>query len=279
MHIQINLRVPQWTRWVAASGLIGLVVGVGATRVLAEPQTLEDKWANGEVLTAESLNMKFSALTGAVNELKSLSSLLPPGTVAAYAGDLDGNPGQVDAAGNPPKHLPPPGWLWCNGGSVSRTQYDALFKVIQAKYGSTEVVNSFNLPDYRGRFLRGTDSGAGRDLEVAVRIASGPNGNTGDAVGSVQDWATGRPKIAFDVAAAGKHNHANGKYTRLMATGAETGDSGHSPSVFDSTGSAQELDIGEGAVMSDAPDHSHALKGGDTETRPVNVYVNYIIKY
>lgn len=275
MHIQINLKVPQWTRWVAASGLVGLVVGVGATRVLAEPQTPEQQWVNGEVLTAESLNMKFSALTGAVNELKSLSSLVPPGTVAAYAGELDGNPGQVDAAGNPPKHLPPPGWLWCNGGSVSRTQYAALFGVIQAKYGSTEVVNSFNLPDYRGRFLRGTDSGAGRDLEVAVRIASGPNGNTGDAVGSVQDWATGRPKTAFKLALDGVHNHADGSFSRLLAL-----TSGGNNTAHDLDATSGEPNLFTSGELKNAPPHTHALDdGGDKETRPINVYVNYIIKY
>ena len=29
----------------------------------------------------------------------------------------------------------------------------------------------------------------------------------------------------------------------------------------------------------DSGNHSHTITGGDIETRPVNVYVNYIIKY
>ena len=48
----------------------------------------------------------------------------------------------------------PAGYLHCNGQSVSRTTYSALFAVIGTSHGSVDA-NSFNVPDYRDMFLRG----------------------------------------------------------------------------------------------------------------------------
>jgi len=62
---------------------------------------------------------------------------------------------------------PPTGWLICNGQSISRTTYASLFGVLSTLYGSVDA-NSFSLPDYRGVFLRGLDSGAGIDPARAL---------------------------------------------------------------------------------------------------------------
>ncbi|NBX50594.1 hypothetical protein EBT25_11815 [bacterium] len=48
----------------------------------------------------------------------------------------------------------PLGWLICNGQSVSRTTYSALFQVIGTIHGSVDS-SSFNVPDLRNRFLVG----------------------------------------------------------------------------------------------------------------------------
>lgn len=60
---------------------------------------------------------------------------LPPGSVHMFAG----------AAA-------PTGYLMCDGASVSRTTYAALFAAIGTTYGSVDA-NTFNLPDYKNRFL------------------------------------------------------------------------------------------------------------------------------
>jgi len=52
----------------------------------------------------------------------------------------------------------PDGWLLCIGTAVSRTTYSALFNVIDVSFGAGDGVTTFNLPDYRGAFLRGTGS-------------------------------------------------------------------------------------------------------------------------
>lgn len=46
---------------------------------------------------------------------------------------------------------PEPGWLYENGVAVSRTTYARLFAKIGTLYGVGDGVNTFNLPDCRGR--------------------------------------------------------------------------------------------------------------------------------
>ncbi len=52
------------------------------------------------------------------------------------------------------------GWLKCDGRSLSRTTYAALFAVIGSSFGSVDS-NSFSLPDCRGRVLGTLGQGAG----------------------------------------------------------------------------------------------------------------------
>jgi microcystin-dependent protein len=58
---------------------------------------------------------------------------------------------------------PPQGYLICDGRSVSRTTYPALFAVIGTSFG-TPSTTTFNLPDLRGEFIRGIDGGRGVDI-------------------------------------------------------------------------------------------------------------------
>ena len=61
------------------------------------------------------------------------------GTVIAYAGQSAPN-----------------GWLICNGGSYSTTEYADLFSVIGNRYGGGGA--SFNVPDLRNQFIRGSSN-------------------------------------------------------------------------------------------------------------------------
>lgn len=99
-------------------------------------------------------------------------NLLPPGLIMAYGGSSA-----------------PQGWLMCDGTAVSRTTYAALFAAIGTAFGSGDGSSTFNLPDFRGRFLRGRDGGVGRDPDRGTRGAMAAGGNTGDNVGSIQDDA------------------------------------------------------------------------------------------
>lgn len=67
----------------------------------------------------------------------------PSGTVTPYAGAVA-----------------PAGWFLCQGAALSRTVNAALFAVCGITYGSGDGVNTFNVPDLRGRVPAGIDAGA-----------------------------------------------------------------------------------------------------------------------
>lgn len=57
----------------------------------------------------------------------------------------------------------PTGWLACDGSTVSRTTYAALFSAIGTTFGAGDGSTTFRLPDLRGEFIRGHDGGRGVD--------------------------------------------------------------------------------------------------------------------
>lgn len=116
-------------------------------------------------------NIRF--LTEVVDGLTKVPRV-PPGTVVAFAGEKD---------------KVPTGWVLCDGSSLSRDEYRMLFNVIGTAHGTGENDNStFNVPDYRGYFLRGVsyDTSMNRDLSAEHRIAMNQGGNSGNKVGSIQ---------------------------------------------------------------------------------------------
>ena len=119
-----------------------------------------------------------------------------------------------------------------------------------AAWGNGDALTTFNLPDMRGRFLRGTDHGLGSDPDAASRVASAGGGNTGDSVGTYQGHQFER--------------HAHGY------SGAFTQDSGVVGGHLQG-GSATSFTVWGYS--------NNTSQAGGNETRPVNVSVNYIIKY
>ena len=52
----------------------------------------------------------------------------------------------------------PDGWLICDGSEVNRETYATLFETIGTAFGEGDGIDTFNLPDLRGRFVRGLDT-------------------------------------------------------------------------------------------------------------------------
>jgi microcystin-dependent protein len=147
---------------------------------------------------------------------------------------------------------PPAGWLLCDGASLSRATYAALYAVIGNSSG-TNSATTFKLPDLRGMFLRGVNGSradAYTDPDVNSRAAAGAGGNT-NSVGSVQ---TDQLK---------SHNHSNGVNDKLVRN--------------DGNNTIIQTDFNVGQI--DCVQAAPILPFGGNETRPKNVYVNYIIKY
>lgn len=53
----------------------------------------------------------------------------------------------------------------CDGRAISRSTYSELYSLIGTSFGTGDGVNTFNIPDYRGLFLRGWDGGSNRDKD------------------------------------------------------------------------------------------------------------------
>jgi microcystin-dependent protein len=64
----------------------------------------------------------------------------------------------------------PSGWLGADGTAVSRSTYAALFAAISTLYGVGDGSTTFNLPDLRGYFVRG--SGTNVDGTVSGTFAA-----------------------------------------------------------------------------------------------------------
>ncbi len=237
----IDLEIPpRVKRWGLRIGIPAVVLGTGAVALAGTPL---HSWATNDTLQAVDLNGNFSNLQ------EQITALVPPGTIQAYGGIIDGNPGDT-VDGGAPAHLPPSGWLLCNGDQLNglNSTYASLYAAIGINFGGNTTSQAFNLPDLRGRFLRATDNGAGIDPDSASRTYDNIGGNTGDQVGSSQ------------TAAFAAHTHSY--LTSTCAEMAQAGTGG----VYYTMNSACYGTNTSGAA-------------GGSETRPVNVYVNYIIKY
>ncbi len=103
------------------------------------------------------------------------------------------------------------GWLECNGQAVSRTEYARLFKCIGLTFGSGDGATTFNVPDLRGRFVRGWAHESQNDPDRNNRTASATGGVSGDHVGSYQNDALQEHRHNFEGTNAkiggGSHNH------------------------------------------------------------------------
>jgi microcystin-dependent protein len=82
------------------------------------------------------------------------AKLLPSGSIMAF-----------------PKATAPTSWLLCDGTAVSRATYADLFSAIGTTFGIGDGSTTFNVPNFRGRFLRMVDGATGIDPDAASRTA------------------------------------------------------------------------------------------------------------
>lgn len=210
-------------------------------QILSAPYALRSRYAQQAQLAQQAVV--------ASNLLQQVADTLsPPGTIVAFGGNTV-----------------PAGWLLCDGSAVASKNYPRLFAAIGPAWGNGTyhqgVVESpanpgtdFNIPDLRGVFLRGVNglrtNPFTMDPDWGART-TWTSGSTGNAVGSVQT-------NQFQ-----SHNHANSDWKYLVRiSGANT--------IVSADNSPTEADVKVMGLISPA---------GGNETRPVNAYVNYLIKH
>jgi len=147
----------------------------------------------------------------------------------------------------------PQGWKICDGTLLNRAEYSALFDAIGTSWGSPDA-NTFNLPDLRGKFLRGVDGGSGNDPDADSREAAKSGGNAGDNVGSIQN--------------DGFASHTHDISPQLNV--------GHS--INGDGNAARRIDSDDGPSFQNINEDQFAMATGGRETRPENAGVYFIIK-
>jgi microcystin-dependent protein len=166
-------------------------------------------------------------------------------------------PGTIDTWGG---IIAPIGWLLCDGSLISQSTYSALFSSIGGSFGISG--GFFNIPDFRGRFLRGVSGVSPNDPNKTTRTAMNIGGNVGNLIGSIQSNST-------------------------AVNGLTISDAGH----FHYISNTSQTQLGSGKITcgSDGPEGANpytdttssnvSLGTGDSETRPLNAYIQFIIKY
>lgn len=147
------------------------------------------------------------------------------------------------------------GWLLCNGQAVSRTTYSALFSLIGTNFGSGNGSTTFNVPDYRGKFLRGL------------------GGNSSAYMHTTQ--AEGLPNISGTFAARDGFLSASPRSVNFnSASGAfSLNAEERSYGTYDS-----QRTVSGGKSVSFSANKSNAIYGASSHVTPVNMAVNYFIK-
>lgn len=136
-------------------------------------------------------------------------------------------------------------WLLCNGQEISRADYPDLFKVIGVNFGVGNGTTTFNVPDYRGCFIRMLGGNAAKNFYTKqneglpnITGASADNAycNVGEGSGCIATGGTGHYVIG--------EGALNAKYSNFSI------DASRSSSIY----------------------------GASTHVTPENFAVNYFIK-
>ena len=140
-----------------------------------------------------------------------------------------------------PKHC-----LACDGSAISRTTYSELFEVFGETYGAGDGETTFNLPDFRGAFLRCIGGNA-----AALGVEQG------DATAAKGLYLTMQRVISDDSATIPLVNTGNNRVP------------------FNANGQSNEYEY----ITSAGGVNPTTLSSNDIETRPINYTVNVCVVY
>jgi microcystin-dependent protein len=197
-----------------------------------------------------------------INGADILTYMSPVGCVIAYTGVTD-----------------PSNWLICDGRAVNRISYKNLFSTIDTKFGSGDNSTTFNIPNYKGAFLRGT----GTD---PTSTYTGPSINTSQHMGIMQhnhdindpehthtdSGHTHRLDVHYNYDDCDSNQHVIGN------TWEDHWGVDH-PQMYTDSGKANISSNSTGITIKSNSVTSTTTSYGTTETRPYNYGINWIIRY
>jgi microcystin-dependent protein len=195
-------------------------------------------------------------LVSILRPAKATSDALPVGTIIAWGGTSSSVPA---------------GWMLCDGRALSKSAYPELFTAIGKSWGGSSA--KFNLPDLRGRFLRGDDAGTGRDPDAKKRTPSNPGGNA-TGVGSVQGDSLQNHKHDQT-----SHSHTYGGYQAMASFSvASVSSTYYAVNANSWTDSITETSLNSAIIKGATKYNTKSKLNAGEETRPKNADVNFIIK-
>jgi microcystin-dependent protein len=205
----------------------------GYDNVRGDWNSTAQNWTQGDLETRPvNANVQFFA---SLMTQQLSSDIIPVGTIIAI-------PGQ----GIPNRNY----WLRCNGSSVLNTAYPQLFTACSTLWGTADAEH-FNLPDLRGRFLRGVDNAikgaSGVDPDRFNRKSLYPGGST-LGTGSYQSFGTNFSSASININVPTRH-------WQNAATA-----------------------VGPPVTAYNSGSVTCSVNGGDKETRPTNLAVQFYIK-
>lgn len=252
----INVWQETQTQNTNSMGQFNAVIGTGvAVNPFITTNFSQINWSNDNYFLMVEIQTGIStfAQIGATTQFQSVPYALaapdptPAGAIIAFGG--------INA---------PAGYLLCRGQVVSRAgAYARLFAAIGTAYGNGDGSTTFNVPDFRGMFLRGMDSTAINDPNAATRTAVN-GGNSGAKVGSVETDAL--------------QGHLHG-WRGFQGISLSGGGGSWVPRAGSTvTNTAYPGDDGD-IILNPTGDGVNGTVRTSSETRPKNISVNYIIKY
>ena len=190
------------------------------------------------------------AVTGAVSSGGGV--LMPTGSILEYGGTTA-----------------PTGWLLCNGASLLRASYPALFAVIGTAYGSVDG-STFNVPDRRDRVAVGAGT-------TYVRGATGGATTSTTSSDGAHNHGGGTGPYTLGLADIPSHQHTGavrqiGDLVYTLTGGSDTITTGYVYDGGNLTGAAGGSGSHNHSITTDGT-HSHT-----TSTLQPYVASNFIIK-
>lgn len=256
------------TRWIAKDVNVRQVNATHITSlfqtVFTQTLVLPSKLTTDQVTLSfgQATQESAQALGARIRQLEqTLESYVPIGTVCADAGST----AQAKTRFLPAQHHQ---WLLCDGRALLRTEYPELFAVIGTAHGDGGDPDRFHLPDYRGRFLRGDAAGT-KNRDFGPREISA-SGGAASGVGSYQKDSTRLPRSKdFLTNHGGHHGHT----INIEHTASRNPNGGQRNTV-----ASPDTDSNHPKTSQNGNHNHTVVDGGDQETRPTNIAVNFMIR-